>query len=484
MRLAYRLDRFLPESLRGATADADRRRRARVVAGFALILACFTTLIPIGAAIMGLWSNAAMTAIGLPIAAFLLWRLRKGTSLVVLGLAIGAVMYMSALQGAIALGGIGAPPLRWLCVIPLIVILVAGPRHGVYAALFGVATSGVFYAIGSFDGVPITRSLHFFDGLALMLCIVALALTFENFKASALVELASANARLAAEMKERERIEADLRLAQKLESVGRLAAGIAHEIATPVQFVRDTTAFTRDAVNDVLVVLERHRDVTRAVLANTDARAAATAAMYAEGARDVAYAVEELPPSVARMSEGLERIGAIVRSMRQLVHPAQQDLTEVDLETEITNTLALAVNEYREVADLKTDFGGVPLVMCRASEINQVVLNLVINASHAIRDVVAGTHARGTLTVATRRLGDVVEISVTDSGGGIPDTIRDKIFDPFFTTKSVGSGTGQGLAIARSAIERHGGTLVFDSELGAGTTFRARLPIVAHASAA
>jgi signal transduction histidine kinase len=484
MSRVNRLDRFLPESLRAPTADADQRRRARVVAGFALILACFALLLPAGAAVMGLWSNAAVTLGGLPIAILLLRCLRRGMSLPLLGVAIGVTLFASAFQGSIALGGIGAPPLRWLCVIPLIVILVSGPRYGLYSALVGLATTATFYAIGSFDGAPITPSLHFFDGVALLMFVVALALVFENFKRRALSELAAVNARLAAEMRERERIEADLRLAQKLESVGRLAAGIAHEIATPVQFVRDTTAFTTGAVSDVLLVLERHREVTRAVLADADARPAATAALAADDEHDVAYAVEELPPSVARMTDGLERIGAIVRSMRQLVHPMQQELAEVDLDAEIANTLALAINEYREVADLATQFGDVPRVMCRASEINQVVLNLVINASHAIRDTVVGTRTRGTLTVATRRDGDMVEIAVTDSGGGIPDTIRDKIFDPFFTTKAVGVGTGQGLAIARSAIERHGGTLTFETHLGVGTTFRARLPLVAIASAA
>jgi signal transduction histidine kinase len=479
MRLAQVLDRFLPESLRGPAADADQRRRARVVAGFSVVNSVLAVLLAAGAAALGLWTNALGTIVGLPISLLLLWRLRRGTSLAILGIGIGATLYMAAVQGGIALGGIGAPPLRWLCVFPLSVILVSGPRIGLYSALVGVATSVIFFATSAPIGVPVTSKLHFLDALALTMFVVALALVFENFKRRALSELAAVNARLAAEMRERERIEADLRLAQKLEAVGRLAAGIAHEIATPVQFVRDTNAFTTEAVADILVALEGHRAVTHAVLAREDASALATTAVALEEKRDVAYAVDELPPSVARMADGLERIAGIIRSMRQLVHPAQQEVADVDLDAEIANTLALAINEYREVADLTTNFGGVPLVACRASEINQVVLNLVINASHAIRDVVEGTHARGQLVVSTRCDEGMVEIAVTDSGRGIPEPIRDKIFDPFFTTKSVGQGTGQGLAIARSALERHGGTLTFDTQLGVGTTFRARLPIAA-----
>ena len=472
------LDRCLPQSLHQPDANADHRRRARVVAGFSLSLGVISIAMSLGALAMGMWHNAIGTFFGFPIAAVLFWRLRQGTSVRILGAATGGTLFLTAVQGAIVLGGIGTPPATWLCVIPLIVVLVSGPRYGLAAAGAGLVASTVLYVT---TAVPpaLTATLHYLDGIALMVFVVTLALVYEHFKRRALDELASANAMLAAEMRERTRIEADLRLAQKLESVGRLAAGISHEIATPVQFVRDTTAFATEAMSDVLAILSHHQAVTQAVLERRDARDVAACAAAFEAGSDLPYYVEELPPSLARMSEGLDRIASIIRSMRQLVHPTQQDLADVDLDTEIANTLALAVNEYRDVADLETRFAGLPPVACRAGEINQVVLNLVINASHAIRDAVGTTATRGTLVVSTRLDGDVAEIAVTDSGGGIPETIRDKIFDPFFTTKSVGRGTGQGLAIARSALERHGGTLTFESTLGVGTTFRARLPVLA-----
>jgi two-component system NtrC family sensor kinase len=134
------------------------------------------------------------------------------------------------------------------------------------------------------------------------------------------------------------------------------------------------------------------------------------------------------------------------------------------------------------VAELDAQFGDLPPVQCYLGEINQVVLNLLVNASHAIGDVVKGTGSLGKLTVRTRHDGDAVEISIADTGTGIPEAARNSIFDPFFTTKEVGKGTGQGLAIARSVIvNKHGGTLHFETECGKGTTFFIRLPVDASA---
>jgi two-component system, NtrC family, sensor kinase len=153
-------------------------------------------------------------------------------------------------------------------------------------------------------------------------------------------------------------------------------------------------------------------------------------------------------------------------------------MTQSDLNQAISSTLIIASNEYKYVAEVETDLGDVPLVNCYAGEINQVVLNLIVNAAHAIADVVKGTPAKGKIRVATRVLGDEVEIAISDSGKGIPVDVRSRIFDPFFTTKEVGRGTGQGLAIARTVVvDKHRGTLRFETEVGRGTTFYIRLPI-------
>jgi signal transduction histidine kinase len=149
-----------------------------------------------------------------------------------------------------------------------------------------------------------------------------------------------------------------------------------------------------------------------------------------------------------------------------------------DLNRAIESTLTIARNEYKYVADLRVDLGEIPLVTCNINEINQVVLNLVVNAAHAIGDLVNGGGQMGSISVCTRREGDAVVISIADTGGGIPDGIRNRVFEPFFTTKEVGKGTGQGLAIAWSIVrEKHGGTLTFETETGKGTTFFVRLPV-------
>jgi signal transduction histidine kinase len=149
-----------------------------------------------------------------------------------------------------------------------------------------------------------------------------------------------------------------------------------------------------------------------------------------------------------------------------------------DLNRTVQNSLTIATNEYKYVADLEVEFGDLPPVTCYANEIGQAVLNITVNAAHAIGDVVRGSDRKGLISVRTWRDGDSAMISIRDSGSGIPEGIRSRIFDPFFTTKDVGKGTGQGLAIAWSAVkERHKGQLTFETKMGVGTTFVIRLPI-------
>jgi len=156
----------------------------------------------------------------------------------------------------------------------------------------------------------------------------------------------------------------------------------------------------------------------------------------------------------------------------------EKEMKAIDLNRAVEGALMIARGEYKYVADLATDFGEIPPVICHAAEISQAVLNIVVNAAHAIGDVVRGSDRKGRIEVRTRHDGDDVIISIGDSGGGIPEAIRGRIFDPFFTTKEVGKGTGQGLAIAWAAVkEKHGGDLSFETEAGKGTTFFIKLPI-------
>jgi len=274
------------------------------------------------------------------------------------------------------------------------------------------------------------------------------------------------------------RLGRELAAAQKLESVGRLAAGVAHEINTPVQFVTDNVQFVRTSIADITSVLHAYKDLKHAAQSGGDVAVAAQLAGDAEEAADLEFILENAPLAIDSSLEGLGRIATIVRSMKEFAHPDQAQKTLADLNQAIRSTLVIANNEYKYIAELNTEFGELPLVPCYLGEINQVVLNLLVNATHAISDVVKDTGSLGKLTVRTRHDGDVVEISIGDNGTGIPEAARDKIFDPFFTTKEVGKGTGQGLAIAHSVIvNKHGGTLRFETECGKGTTFIIRLPV-------
>lgn len=275
------------------------------------------------------------------------------------------------------------------------------------------------------------------------------------------------------------KLELELHQSQRLESVGRLAAGIAHEINTPVQFISDNCYFLRDSLPEVRTVLERYREALRAVAAGSiTAGEALKQALAAEQAVDVEFLCENMPAAVERSLEGLERVAKIVRSMKEFSHPNQDAPSSADLNAAILSTLTIARNEYKYVAEVETRLGEIPPVVCYVGEFNQALLNIIVNAAHAVGEAVAGTDSRGLITVTTGVDGDKVVISVEDSGSGIPQEVQDKIFDPFFTTKEVGKGSGQGLAIARSVIvERHAGSLTFETERGKGTTFVIRLPV-------
>jgi two-component system NtrC family sensor kinase len=197
-----------------------------------------------------------------------------------------------------------------------------------------------------------------------------------------------------------------------------------------------------------------------------------------EQAAELEYLRENLPSSLVITQECVERTAAIVRSVKTFAHPELSKKAPININAAIQTTLDISRHEYSMVADVKTELGELPLVECYAGELNQALLNLVINAAHAIGDVRGKTGKRGTITIATSVIDEHVRIAISDTGGGIPDEIRDRIFDPFFTTKPIGKGTGQGLAVVRSVIaNRHGGELRFSSKLGQGTTFEILLPL-------
>jgi two-component system, NtrC family, sensor kinase len=287
-------------------------------------------------------------------------------------------------------------------------------------------------------------------------------------------ELVQANAALAEHLRMLERMETELRLSQKLEAVGQLAAGVAHEINTPIQYVADNLQFMRDGMLALSTMASQMISVASA------ARSPQTAALVDQlealaTDAELDYLSREIPVSLDSVHDGVARIAKIVRAMKELAHPGPREATAVDLARALQNALDVTAATYRYVADVETEFAQLPPVVCFGSDLNQVFLNLIVNAAHAMEDKQAG---RGQLGIRTSLDGDHAMIAISDTGSGIPEANRERIFDAFFTTKEVGRGTGQGLAISRSiVVDRHGGTLTFDSKVGVGTTFYVRIPI-------
>jgi two-component system NtrC family sensor kinase len=264
--------------------------------------------------------------------------------------------------------------------------------------------------------------------------------------------------------------------AQKLTAIGQLAAGVAHEINTPIQFVGDNTVYLEKAFDRLLELAE----AAEVALKAPDDRAAFDALAERFQKAKLSRMREQVPRAFEQSKEGLARVTKIVSAMKDFSHPSHGAKEPVVLRDALESTVTIARSEWKYVAGVQIDVPSTLIVPMMRDEFNQVILNLLVNAAHAIaeKQSTTQTDARGLIVIAARPIGDHVEITVSDTGKGIPDDIRARVFEPFFTTKPVGKGTGQGLAIAYSVIvEMHGGTIGFDSKPGEGTTFRIRLPL-------
>jgi two-component system NtrC family sensor kinase len=286
-------------------------------------------------------------------------------------------------------------------------------------------------------------------------------------------ELLDRNARLELELAATRRLELELRQSEKLRAVGQLAAGVAHEINTPVQFVGDSVHFIREAFDDLLAlctaigseregepaeIIDRLRDRAEAV--------------------DLEFLSVELPKALDQTREGVRRVAAIVSALKDFGRPDVRDKTLADVNRCLESTLLVARNELKYVAEVKVELGELPLIPCYPGELNQVLLNLLVNAAHAVAERFGPVGERGLIEAVTLLEGAHVLIRVSDNGAGILPEHESRIFEPFFTTKPVGAGTGQGLAIARSiVVEKHGGSLAFESVRGEGTSFTVQLPV-------
>jgi signal transduction histidine kinase len=283
---------------------------------------------------------------------------------------------------------------------------------------------------------------------------------------------------------ERQNKEAQSSLSQKLESVGRLASGVAHEINTPMQFITDNTQFLKRAMSSLTEVLSAYQAIGKLTASGAISEEALARARALEETNELPYLMAELPRTFDETMSGLHRVTQIIKSLKEFSHPNQTSKQPADLNKAINTTIVVSRHEWKYVADVVTDFDpDLPIIPLRIDEMNQVILNLIVNAAHAIGDALKlRGEAKGVITIRTKQDGDQVLVDVQDNGTGIPESAQSHIFEPFFTTKGVGKGTGQGLAIIRTiVVKNHGGTITFTTEPGKGTTFHLRLPIASPA---
>ncbi len=271
-----------------------------------------------------------------------------------------------------------------------------------------------------------------------------------------------------------------LQRADKLIEMGQLAAGIAHELNTPIQYIADNFLFLDRAFKLLMNATELCKTALESVPPGQANGKAVAAAQKALAENEIDYLRQDMPDALDQSREGLRRIADIVAAMRRFSHPSNDLVVATDLREVIETTAAVARNEWKYAAELHMQFDDrLPEVPCVRDAIARVILNLLINAAHTVADAnrVNG-RPKGTIAIRTRLCGNAAEVTIADNGLGIPDEIQSRIFEPFFTTKSVGGGTGQGLALARATVvERHKGELFFETETGKGTTFHVRLPL-------
>jgi signal transduction histidine kinase len=243
--------------------------------------------------------------------------------------------------------------------------------------------------------------------------------------------------------------------------------------------VTDNIRFLKDAFDELTRVAEAYEAVVDRLARGegVDEELARVESLTQE--LDLPFLREEVPAAIVQSLEGLDRVARIVSAMKGFTHPGSTDKTLVDVNQVITDSMTVSRNEWKYVAALTTDLApDLPLISGYPAELHQVVLNLIVNAAHAVQEASAPGEASGQIEVSTRAVENGVEVTIHDSGGGVPEAIRGRIFDPFFTTKDVGKGTGQGLAIAHAIVtEMHGGELLLDATDTPGATFRMRLPL-------
>lgn len=279
------------------------------------------------------------------------------------------------------------------------------------------------------------------------------------------------------EAEERSRkLERELLQSQKMESIGTLAGGIAHEINTPIQYIGDNLNFVGSSIDDIMELLNGYETLVK------DAGVGSLSESLIEQCRtrgenaDIEFLRDELPKAVAQAIEGVQQVSNIVLAMKEFSHPSTKEKSPVDINRIVERALVICRNEWKSLAQMELHLAeDIPPFPAHESDLNQVVLNLIVNAAHAIADTAQG---QGRIDVTTKCLPEGVTLVVQDNGCGIPDNIIKRIYDPFFTTKGVGKGSGQGLAICYDfVVNKHGGQIEVQSTPGEGTRFQVTLPV-------
>ncbi|MCG7992963.1 MAG: ATP-binding protein [Candidatus Thiodiazotropha lotti] len=278
---------------------------------------------------------------------------------------------------------------------------------------------------------------------------------------------------------DRERIDLERQLNQthKMEAVGQLAGGIAHEINTPIQYIGDNLKFIQESQQDMQSLLQQYAELSSKAKQQPELQDELENIDKTIEEIDLEYLTEETTNAIDQSISGASQVARIVLAMKEFAHPGGKDMALADLNRIVSNAVAVCKNEWKYVADTKLELSdNLPDVRCLAGEVSQVVLNIIVNAAHAIE--AAKREEKGTITITSTLKDEQVEIRVSDTGTGIPEEAQEYVFNPFFTTKDVGRGTGQGLAIAQDIIVgKHQGELLFETEQGVGTTFIIRLPV-------
>jgi PAS domain S-box-containing protein len=280
------------------------------------------------------------------------------------------------------------------------------------------------------------------------------------------------------DMTEQKQMQRELNQAQKLESIGQLAAGIAHEINTPMQCVSGNVEFLRSCYNRLFEVLDRYQEYLNGPELSWQERKEMMDRLNSECRYD--HIRQQAPPAIEEAAEAVTKVIEIVRAMKAMSHPGTEEKVVTDVNQLIRSASTISRNRWKYTADLEFDLEeSLPEVLALSAEINQVLLNLIVNAADAVVEKVGQDSAiRGKIIVRTRSAKDGVIIEVQDTGCGMTNEVKQKIFDPFFTTKDVGKGTGQGLAITYDAVvNKHGGQIFVDTILGEGSTFSVWLPL-------